>query len=557
MADVLNPNNAKSASQATTYLTAAALLIGAFVTLTTWYGVYHFYSPIPWWDEWDGYLTFYRSVAIDGAGLHVWFSQHVDHRIFTSRVLFWLDLRYFHGNHIILFVAQQAMLVAIVAALALAARRTQKNPWWVLGISAAFVFSWVQYETFKWGFETQVVAAFFFTVMSINEYVRPESGPIRRIVVAFLLAALAEFSMGNGIAAPCCIVAIAIITRRPLKEIVLVGIVAAALVSLYLIGYVSPGTYQIPLPGSLTLHRLAFLLAFMANPLAQVGSSNKVCIVIGALVLLAGTGVSLRDYFARNVTPYRALLIGIFLFVAVSGLAAAFGRGLGGAGAALASRYTMGPLLGWTVLLMLLAESYAVPAMSIAAVGAVVLSVAQLQTFSSNGYLYGWKLGILSTKIGLEHTEFSSQVYPGTPEFMHQRFLKTAEFATRYQLGVYQRAWLKDAGVVKFDPAKVGGKCRGNVDRVVTDPVGLTAEGWSVTKQKRDVLIVLTDAHGETIGYGVTGQTRKDVHKDVAGAGAHNGWVGFAKHVDGPVAAYAYTGGMFCRLSGQPAVADH
>jgi len=539
---------------------AIALMIGTIVFLSTLYGVHRFYSPFPWWDEWDGYFGFYMAAA-NGMNIHAWWYPHMEHRIITSRLLFWLDLRYFHGNHIILFAAQLAMLAGIVALICNAARRTGAGLVWPLGLAAALMFSWVQSEVLKWGFETQVIAAYFFAVWALAEFTRSPSSDARRFVAAFFLAACAEFSMGNGIAAPFTLVIVSALLRRPHKETALALVLALILAATYAIGYVSPPKDAVAiLPGSVMLHRLDFFVTFFGNPVAMIGLPTAACRLAGASCVIAGTAMIARPGdLSKDVTPYRALLIGVCLFVAASDIAAAYGRGTAGAGAAIASRYTTGPLLGWLAMLLLAFDMFKGARRVTMTAGVLVvagLAYGQIHVRDSNDYLYDWKLGMLSTKIGLEHVEYSGQLFPAKPEAVHQRFQQYAAYGAAHRLGVYQRPWLIDAGSVKFDPTKVETGCQGSVDRIVAGHEGLTVSGWSNTAQRRDVLIVLTDAAGNTIGYGITGQRRDDVAKAVSGAPADAGWVGFAKPATGLVSAYAYTGGKFCAL-GQASIAQN
>jgi hypothetical protein len=70
------------------------------------------------------------------------------------------------------------------------------------------------------------------------------------------------------------------------------------------------------------------------------------------------------------------------------------------------------------------------------------------------------------------------------------------------------------------------------------------------TFRRASLLIVLADAHGQTVGYGVTGRQRPDVvtaYKDKNVPG-DNGWTGFAKRDSAQfLRAYAYVSGSFVR----------
>ena len=66
-----------------------------FISLAI-YGGIQLYSPIPFYDMWDAYLNFY--VQVNQGDIAYWWSQHNEHRIVLSRILFWIDIRFFQGR---------------------------------------------------------------------------------------------------------------------------------------------------------------------------------------------------------------------------------------------------------------------------------------------------------------------------------------------------------------------------------------------------------------------------------------------------------------------------
>jgi hypothetical protein len=538
-------------SKLPTYGTA---IVGIVVLASTLYGVYRFYSPIIYLDEWDGYVGFYAK----SSNFASWWEQHNEHRILTSRVLFWLDLSYFHGDHVILFVAQLAMIGGIVAIIWFANRRNNKNAssLWVLGVACAFLFSWSQHEALTWGFETQVAAANFFAVWSIAEFSRFDNPVRRRIVAGFVLAALSEFSMGNGLGAPLALVAISVLGRRPPLESIAASIIALALFSVYFVNYT---WINVPCPvvsGNKALLFTQFFSIFLGNPLFFAGRTLTQQGVVGAFTCLSGVGIIVYLYIAKQMTQYRSFLIGVYLFVIATALAATGGRFKCGLDWAHSSRNTAGPLLGWCVLLLLLADAFShvtwrriVLAVSLAL--AVLLLPSQRSVGDDNAFLYDGKLGLLGYNIGLEHTEYTRLLFPLE---LHSRFEQKVHEASEHKLGVYSQQWLIDAGTLKYNPGlRNDALCRGHLNTVTEDSVGMRLAGWATGGSDRDgTLIVIVDSAGNTVGYGVTGQARPDVVRAIPGAPADAGWVAFAKRVEGPLMAYAYVEGAFCKIESSP-----
>ena len=547
-----NGTNFKSAREDinSKLLTLTVVVIGVVVLASTLYGVYHFYSPIIFGDEWDGYIGFYSNSDKFAS----WWAQHNEHRILTSRLLFWLDLSYFHGNHIILFAAQLAMTASVIVIILVAYKRNNNNApsAWVIGLACAFLFSWSQHEALTWGFETQVAAVSFFAVWSIAEFFQFDNPVIRRFVAGFGLAALSEFSMGNGLGAPLTLVAINLLGRRPRLESIAASIIALALFGIYFINYSWIIVQCPPASGYKPLLFAEFFLIFLGNALFFSGGTLTQLGVVGALTFLSGAGIIIYLYITRQMTQYRIFLIGVYLFVIATALAATGGRFKCGLDWAHSSRNTGGPLLGWLVLSLLWADVFShvtwrrtVMVASVAL--AAFLLPSQTPVGDDNAYLYDRKLGLLSYNIGLEHTEYTKLLFP-LP--LHSRFVQRVRYASEHKLGVYSQQWLIDAGTLKYNPnLRRDASCRGYLDTVTEDNIGMRLAGWATGGSDRDgTIIVITDSAGNTVGYGVTGQARPDVVKAVPGAPADSGWVGFAKRVEGRPTAYAFIEGAFCKI---------
>jgi hypothetical protein len=60
---------------------AAAVLVLAVIGAVRWY------SPVPYWDMWDGYLIYYLFSVQSGIWAHV-FAQANEHRVTLSHLLF-------------------------------------------------------------------------------------------------------------------------------------------------------------------------------------------------------------------------------------------------------------------------------------------------------------------------------------------------------------------------------------------------------------------------------------------------------------------------------------
>jgi peptidoglycan/LPS O-acetylase OafA/YrhL len=532
-------------------------LVGIVTFASTLYGVAHFYSPVPWWDEWDGYIGFYQNITSGWLG--GWWVNHMEHRIVTSRILYWLDINWFGGQHIFLFIAEQALVFIIAATIwkKYARGRTIRAPLtWIIGLPFALLYSWLQNEVFKWGFETQVIAAYMFALLAAAQFAEFEDRRGKRLMWALVFAGLAAISMGNGLVAFPMLFALAISCRRPIREL---GAVVAAWFVVWAIYFYNYSTPAVVHPQMTALARMKtfaeFFFVFLGNPFAAVTSNSVfICIVFGALTFLLSCWLIIDLYRTKRITSYRAFLIGGYGFVVLSALAAMSGRAYFGPEAGMLSRYTTGPLLAWTLLALLAfdvarSESARTATIVLSALIATAIVPFQRHVKDDNSYLYDWKLAILAHKIGEDRPELDALLFPADA---HGHFSDLATFAERHHVALYKKGWLRDAGEVQYTPSKRDDSiCQGSFDSVSSDGVGTRVKGWASTKaQKKDILIVLTDVSGSTVGYGVTGQVRQDVQNLIPGVGRYAGWTGFIEsgHTPAYAYAYAYSGGAFCRL---------
>ncbi|WP_176956878.1 hypothetical protein [Paraburkholderia caribensis] len=517
---------------------------------------------VPWLDEWDGYIGFYRNITTGWLG--GWWVNHMEHRIVTSRILYWLDINWFGGQHVFLFVAELTLplILALTIWREYGRGRSIKAPVaWVAGIPFAFLYSWLQSEVFKWGFETQVIAAYMFALLSAAQFSRFEEHRGRRVLWALVFAALAEISMGNGLLAFPMLFALAVVCRRPIREIASVVGTWIVMWAIYFFNYSVPAIVHPPMT---TVARakafVEFFFVFLGNPYAALThNSVSICIAIGLATFVFAGWIIIDLYRTKRITPYRAFLIGGYGFVVLSALAAMSGRAYFGPEAGMASRYTTGPLLAWTLLALLafdIAQSQSVRMVTIIASTIVATSIAPFQRHvrDDNAYLNDWNLAILAHKIGADRPELDALLFPADA---HDHFSDLATFAERNRVALYGKGWLRDAGEVQYDASKRDDSiCQGSFDAIGADKIGPVLRGWAVARpvSKKEILVVLADESGKTVGYGVTGTRRPDVADSVPGKPRKAGWTAFATQPVSNASAYAYISGKFCKLDGRPEI---
>jgi len=142
-------------------LPSVAALLAAYFLATTIVGLIKSYTPVPFWDMWDGYLNFY--VRVLAGDYSAWWEKHnnSDHRIVFSRVFFWIDLEFFGGSSKFLIALNLLLAALIAGAFSLLARqviacRSQRLVFALAALAACV--GWIQWQNLAWAFQSQILA---------------------------------------------------------------------------------------------------------------------------------------------------------------------------------------------------------------------------------------------------------------------------------------------------------------------------------------------------------------------------------------------------------------
>jgi hypothetical protein len=528
-----------------------AALLAAIVVSTSIYGGFHFYSPVPFWDQWDGHIGFYQRFADNP--LNALWSQHMEHRIVLSRVLFLIDLMIFRGGNAFLLVCNYLLAAGTAAVLIreyLRGHQTRASIWVIAGIALVISFAWIQGENLKWGFQSGSLGVNFFAIWAFAQFSRPDSRAVN-ISAAMVLCVVATLTMGNGIAGFGVMLIQAFLQRRPVREYVVVAICGALTALAYYHNYHKPELPMDPAVAHVSLARLKFYVIFMGNPIFLVNQNLMTAALTGIVSVTVFTATVLYLFVKRTITPYRAFLIASYGFIAASAMGATSSRWMLGLVNAAAGRYTSPVLVSFAALALLLIDVVSNDKRRVAVAAAILcvmsyIGLGQRDLRNDTSGLFYRKMAVLGQKIGQDRPDYDALIYPAN---MHEIYMKDAEYGARHRIGVYAEDWLRDAGVVKFDPKLVDRDvCQGHVDATSGDKGKIVVGGWASAGHREDLLILITDDQNQTIGYGVTGQARPDVAKLIHGAPADSGWTAIATVDHGPLSAYAYVLGRFCPL---------
>lgn len=478
----------------------------------------------------------------------------MEHRIVLARIIFLLDIVVFGGWNIFTVIVNYVCVTAIGYVFWRQYRNGATNkysPLLIGGLIFGFIFLWCQNENLKWGFQSQGLMIYLFSMLAFARFSRIDGNP-NRIPIVIVLCVLATLSMGNGVVSFFIVAIQALLLRRPGRESITAIIAGSICAAIYFYGLRSPGLPIDSTVAHIRLARIEFFTIFMGNPIFAIYPNLRAASLIGTALLVISVFAVLPIYLKREITPYRSFLIATYGMMVAAALAASNFRWMDGLHYAVTSRYSTPTVLAYASLSLLILDIVAKPLTRTAAALAsvaflTVLSISQKGVFLTNSTLYDWRLAVLGTKIGMDHQNYDALIYPSTH---HDRYLKFAAMAAEDRIGPYAKGWLHDAGVVKYDPDKRNDSlCVGFLDAVHSDEFGTTANGWIVAKTNSDdpLLVVLANAAGETVGYGVTGINRPDVMQSIPGARIDAGWVGFISKQH-TLTAYGYFNGEFCKL---------
>jgi hypothetical protein len=526
----------------------AALLAVLFVAFAI-VGAMASYSPIPFWDMWSGYIGFFVNAG-DG-GWASWWKPHNEHRIVFSRLLFWLDLKFFHGTIAFLFVAN-LVLAALAAWLFMAMIRqtvpapAHPGPGRVVGAAVVcLLFSWVQSENLGWGFQSAFFFAQLVPLFAFYLLYRAQVTPTRRHLL-FVAAAVAGFAslgtMANGVLVLPLMAVLAAILKFDRTRIAILAVLAAAAALLYFSG-VSPLRQRSGLGAAMgnPLGLLHYTVLYLGSPFYYLPSGGRPAAdLAGAFFLIGAACLVVMAFLRVRVSPAEsaggvasALLVFVGYIVATAFITG-YGRLVLGVDQALSSRYTTAALMGWCALLVAgvsLARQDRIRwyGSAVALLAVLLLVPRQMTVFTPNPYPFERWISGLALEMGVRD---DGQVGKVAPRIEQARSL--AEKARKRGLSAYGRPPLRGIRerIGQQQVALPAGRCQAHIESIGPVPGDeryRSVEGWiyrPVTKSA-PAEVLLVDPAGRLVGYGFAGKWRPDVAKVLGTDQRHIGFRGY------------------------------
>lgn len=503
------------------------------------------YSPVPTYDMWEGALLGYFRLMEDGNRwefLDFW----NEHRIVLSKILFWLDTRFFGTRFLLLFAANIVLLVALWAALCAIARKLvlDRDHWHILCAGlAALSFSWLQRENVESPFQSQFILAYLVPILAFFALATAAARPERTgwFIVAVALAAASLGTMANGLLVfPLLLmmqITVCITTGRWVwGRLSVVASVGLVLTVLWFRGFTPSQGVAAPF-----LDFLIFAATFVGFPFGYLTGSITGGIV-GCVVFLALLVLVLRyAWRARtHLDPYFIALLATLAYVGGTCLLTAYGRAAINPNAALIGRYATPSLVGWVCLFILLAAIHQhrtnarrLFARTSFVIALVLLPTQVLRPIGGDGPMmaHGTMRAALAFELGVPDLKAANWVFP-TPSRAQYDAVKTwADRIAGLKGSIFaDPVWHDVISKIGTDAGRMHA-CKTHIDGVGEIPGESrfrSVEGWAVDEEKiRQPRFIYFTAAGKVVGLALRGAYRPDVADIIDYRGAYAGYYGY------------------------------
>jgi hypothetical protein len=515
-----------------------------FFVATTVIGAVRWFSPVPFWDMWDGTLGFYIE-RLEGHRWAPFLAQANEHRIILSKILFWVDYRFFGGLSHFLIPVHIVLMFALWASLWWASRLLldRRLAYLCGALSGVPCLSWLQYDNVTWAYQSQFYLAYLLPLLALISMARwirePQAG---WFAITILLGVLSACTMANGLLAlPLLIIMLALSGQSTRYRMGALLFITAMTFAVWSHNYVVQHR-----PVASFRNTAEFALLFLGAPFEVIFHERHLTILMGAATICGALYAALRC-IGRERDPVFVALILFAVHVGAAAAAAAHGRAYFGYDAAFAGRYETPVLLLYSTLMLLFVYLYrdrsstygVVVALSVCV--PILLFSSQMFAFDAAGPARAHQRmkAALALDMSVKDDAEIGKLY-----LVDQARKRTSE-AIQYNLSVFATPLMRSAReAIGKTTASLGLRpCQSSVDAVApiaTDNRYVSVQGWAFDNDAHTVPpLVFFATNGEVTGAAVTGAERSDVRRVFGRKAIMAGFDGYALHADrGELAVY-------------------
>jgi hypothetical protein len=549
--------------RATMAVSILLVLATAYIVGTTLWAAWLAYTPLPFWDHWDHW----RIVVQDGYSPAMLWSQHNEHRIFTARLLFWIDEHLFRGTNAFLIVS--IFLVQLTHGLLLWRTSVGVEPFsrvdfvaqGALPVSAMFALH--QHTNFTWAFQVQFVLVYLLATVAFVAFVGlagSQSGAKfsrnSRLFLLLIAAWMATVTMANGLLVWPLFFVGAFWIALPRRDLLVIVANGALAWGLYFWRYVSPAHHG-SLADSLGAWRrtIAHFFAYLGSPVDQPlallgGLFNDPQARVAVAIVVGFIGVLLWVFQSyRLILHDRRYLGGHFVlwliatFALGTGVLIALGRvPMFPLTEAMTSRYLTPALLYW-VALALMARPLPILCtdrridlrFSVGVLVVLVFGIATVQvprmTDARSAAKY---LSAVASAVG---ADVYDPLIWGRSYHTPQALGSVADYLREHRLSLFAEPRMQLVGQQfrsRFDIAATSG-CVGYIDEVALIDEGMRrgfrirGRAWGGQDVGRDGFVLFVNGQGAIVGVTPLSEVRTDVPQALRDQvpSAEVGWLGY------------------------------
>ena len=509
------------------------------------------YNPIPYWDDWQGYINFYQQAKV---GNFDWWSQYGEHRLVLSRALSWIDLHYLNGSRWPIMVVYSVLIFIIwcilykifskLLAEYVAQNRTRKA---ILFLPVTlFIFSFVQYENFLFAMNVGFYFSLLLPLLGLllhnkaSEFVERNKFFYLTLLSGYICFMLAPLALANGLMSPY-LGAVSIYLFLKSKKYFFVYLLSGILISiLYLKDFTRVEAHASPID-SLTHHFFTvckFTLSLLGSPITKFTGSTMLGSFFATLSILVLVKHLVLVFKERNISSSKNRLCLVIMLMCCYLLASAFVTALGrinfGIEQAYASRYTSWGLLFFSLIWIISVGSvvgFSLKQLISISITLVVFSATTQLSSSPNQSLRDFQLNssALTIELGIEDEKILNSVYP----YSALPFTLGRELISQRKtiLGsIDLRQWPEL--LHQINPSLNTTPCYGWIDTVepTASQTYLKISGWNysrILKPDKRGLVRLVDENSKIVGLAIIGLPRPDAAKYLSVESVEVGFMGF------------------------------
>jgi len=548
---VMHPPSARM--RALSRLVAVVLVCAAgFFVSTAMIGAWGWTHPIPYWDMWDGHLSFWFELQ-DG-NTAIWWELSNEHHLLLLKAIFWVDLVAFSGSAAFLIFVNLLLLFALAAALIILLNRHVSESLTDIRCTAGRVIisstvvcillAWMQGEDLTIGYHSQwilitMLPIVTFLFLALAKHSSRAQGTF--FVLSVVTAALTPWAAASGLVAPFIAAALAWMLGFTFRRVITFLVVGVASTIIYGIGHPlldsSSDGGLLSNVTSMPVDTVRFWLLYLGGPWSRVTDNQWIAGIAGAVFVVVVIYYSVQQIRSRERQALGLAAISFPVFMLLMALVTAMGRISFGIEQVTALRYLTPMLSAWACLLILAAPALirwmrqgAALAFLPPLIVVLLLLPEQAKALEPpRDALQRKDVATLAIAMGAIDPSAITPVYPISPD----RPVALGERARAEGVGVFGSppyATLLDrlGKSGSFSPAT---KCLGWVDsRTPIDGSNLDRiDGWLIAEGQfiNNGLFEVLDSAGKIAGFIDVGSRRDDVLDEFPNSGGFSGYTGY------------------------------